>query len=141
APASLISRILSLYGWPPGYEDAEGDARAAGEMIARDLAASHAGETIVRAEVLRPVFYRNKGAYLVGRLVTDGALVPLVLPLMNTDRGVALDAVLLTSDEASVVFGFSRSYFFADVDRPAAVIDVLASIMPLKRVDALYTAI
>lgn len=92
-------------------------------------------------ELLRPIFYRNKGAYLVGRLVRQHDIVPLVLALLNPDEGITLDAVLSNSDEASIVFGFTRSYLHADVDAPRPVIDFLRSMMPLKRVDELYTAI
>ena len=41
----------------------------------------------------------------------------------------------------SVVFGFSWSYFHVDIDRPRALVGFLASMMPSKRVDELYTAI
>jgi isocitrate dehydrogenase kinase/phosphatase len=64
-----------------------------------------------------------------------------VIPLLHEPKGIYVDAVLLTSDEASIVFGFSWSYFLVDVARPRAVVDFLASIMPLKRIDELYTAI
>jgi isocitrate dehydrogenase kinase/phosphatase len=60
---------------------------------------------------------------------------------MHDERGVYVDAVLPTSDEASIVFGFSWSYFLVDVERPRAAVDFLTSIMPLKRVDELYNAI
>ncbi|NIP78789.1 MAG: bifunctional isocitrate dehydrogenase kinase/phosphatase, partial [Gemmatimonadetes bacterium] len=92
-------------------------------------------------EVLRPVFFRNKGAYVVGRLVRDHDVVPLILALLHPPEGIILDAVLPTYDEASVVFGFTRSYLHADVGAPRPVIEFLRSIMPLKRVDELYTAI
>ena len=52
-----------------------------------------------------------------------------------------VDAVLTTSDEVSIVFGFSWSYFFVETERPSAVVEFLASIMPLKRIDELYNAI
>jgi isocitrate dehydrogenase kinase/phosphatase len=87
------------------------------------------------------LFYRNKGAYLVGRVRRGRDVLPVVLALLHGPAGVYVDAALPTSDEASVVFGFSWSYFRADVDRPRAVIDFLRSIMPLKRLDELYTAI
>jgi len=34
-----------------------------------------------------------------------------VLPLLRAERGIVVDAVLMTQNEASVVFGFSWSYF------------------------------
>jgi isocitrate dehydrogenase kinase/phosphatase len=64
-----------------------------------------------------------------------------VLPLVHGDRGIAIDAVLLTQDESSVVFGFSWSYFFVDAPHPRGLIAFLQSLMPHKRVDELYTSI
>jgi isocitrate dehydrogenase kinase/phosphatase len=91
--------------------------------------------------MLRSVFYRNKGAYLVGRIRVNGEVIPLVLPLLHAERGIVVDAVLMTSDEASVVFGFSWTYFRVDSPRPRALVEFLASIMPLKQINELYTAI
>ncbi|HUF34668.1 MAG TPA: bifunctional isocitrate dehydrogenase kinase/phosphatase, partial [Gemmatimonadales bacterium] len=100
-----------------------------------------AGEQPLTVEMLRPVFYRNKGAYLVGRIQRGNAAWPLVLPLIHAERGIVLDAVLMTENEASVVFGFSWSYFRVEVPHPRAMVEFLGSIMPYKRVDELYTAI
>src|SRR5205085_1675025 len=51
------------------------------------------------------------------------------------------DAVLLTEDEASVVFSYTRSYFLVDLERPYDLISFLKAIMPLKRPAELYTSI
>ncbi|MFW5951767.1 MAG: bifunctional isocitrate dehydrogenase kinase/phosphatase [Gemmatimonadota bacterium] len=92
-------------------------------------------------EVLDSVFYRNKGAYLVGRLLRGHDVAPAILALVHPPQGVTLDAVLTTQDHASIVFGFTRSYLHADIAAPRPVIEFLRSIMPLKRIDELYTAI
>jgi isocitrate dehydrogenase kinase/phosphatase len=91
--------------------------------------------------MLPSVFYRNKGAYLVGRVRTGAAVRPLVLALLHTERGVAVDAALPTSDEASIVFGFTRAYFHVAMPRPRAVVEFLKTVMPLKHTDELYTAV
>jgi isocitrate dehydrogenase kinase/phosphatase len=95
----------------------------------------------VQLDMVRSVFYRNKGAYLVGRIRAGHEIVPLVLPLLHAERGIVVDAVLMTSDEASVVFGFSWTYFRVRAPRPRALVNFLASIMPLKQINELYTAI
>jgi len=65
----------------------------------------------------------------------------MLLPLLNGEDGIYVDAVLLSEDEASIVFGFSWSYFLVEIARPHAVVDFLHAIMPLKRIDELYNAI
>jgi isocitrate dehydrogenase kinase/phosphatase len=87
------------------------------------------------------MFYRNTGAYVVGRLRCGERTLPLVVAFRATDAGVAADAVLTSSDEASVVFGFAWSYFHVDAPRPSATVAFLHAIMPNKRIDELYTAI
>lgn len=91
--------------------------------------------------MLAGAFYRNKGAYLVGQLHCGEQRLPLALALVMTNDGIAVDAVLTTADEISVVFGFAWSYFHVDVPKPAATVAFLAEIMPQKRVDELYTSI
>jgi len=136
-----IERLLGACGWHVPYADAQGDA----ELVARAVDARltelgwHGGPLAI--DLLRAPFYRNKGAYLVGRIHGGSELVPLVLPLVQGDGGIMVDAVLLTQDEASVVFGFSWSYFFVDAPHPRGLIAFLESIMPNKRVDELYTSI
>ena len=87
------------------------------------------------------MFYRNKGAYLVGRIRGGRRLMPLVIALVNEEGGIVADAVLLTVDEASIVFSFTRSAFHVDVEAPARMIRFLKSVMPAKRIAELYLAV
>jgi isocitrate dehydrogenase kinase/phosphatase len=136
--AELVRRILLSYQWSVPYAQLADDADLVARIIADRIGSAPEGITV---EMLRPVFFRNKGAYLVGRLRRADTVRPLVLPLINAERGIVVDAVLMTENEASVVFGFSWSYFRVEVPHPRAMVDFLRSIMPYKRVDELYTAI
>ena len=86
-------------------------------------------------------FFRNKGAYLVGRWCVGSEIRPFVLALRHPEAGIRVDALLTSSDDLTPVFGFSRSYFHADVAWPRALVRFLGSIMPRKRRDELYTSI
>jgi isocitrate dehydrogenase kinase/phosphatase len=143
---ALVRELLGAFSWDVPYRNLdEATVRVAAAMRAglAEQSAEWVTEHGVTVELLDSVFFRNKGAYLVGRVrLGEGTeVVPLVLALLNTERGIVVDAVLLSADEASVVFGFSWTYFRAASDRPRAVVEFLHSIMPLKRVDELYTAI
>jgi isocitrate dehydrogenase kinase/phosphatase len=135
-----LERILRDLPFAASFHDLAWDARHAALAVERELRGTDA-ERVVAVEMLPPVFYRNKGAYLVGRLRSGAAVRPLVLALLNTERGVVVDAVLLTSDEVSIVFGFTRAYFHVEMERPGAVVEFLKSVMPLKHTDELYTAV
>jgi isocitrate dehydrogenase kinase/phosphatase len=136
-----LRAILHACEWSAPYADAGRDAHRGAALVDTRLhELGWTGEP-VWVDVLRAPFYRNKGAYLVGRIHAPGELVPLVLPLVHAPDGVALDAVLLTADEASIVFGFSWSYFFVDAPHPRGLVAFLRSIMPHKGVHEIYTSI
>jgi isocitrate dehydrogenase kinase/phosphatase len=136
----LVRRILQRFPWSVPWASLERDAAAVSRLITDTLDALPSRGPI-ELDVLRPVFYRNKGAYLVGRVRRGDVTLPLVLPLLRAERGIVVDAVLMTPNEASVVFGFSWSYFRVDVPRPRELVDFLTSIMPFKRIDELYNGI
>jgi isocitrate dehydrogenase kinase/phosphatase len=137
---ALVRRILGRFAWSVPYASLERDAEIVARLIRQTLDRMPARGPI-ELEVVRSVFYRNKGAYLVGRVRRGGMILPLVIPLLRAERGIVVDAVLLTPNEASVVFGFSWSYFRVDVPRPRELVDFLSSIMPFKRIDELYNGI
>jgi isocitrate dehydrogenase kinase/phosphatase len=138
--ATTIRDILGAYPWSVPYAQLARDAEQVAALV-RDRLAERPDTGPVTIDMLRPVFYRNKGAYLVGRVLRGDLMLPLVLPLIHAERGIVVDAVLMSEDEASVVFGFSWSYFRVQATRPRAMVEFLGSIMPLKRMDELYTAI
>ncbi len=138
--AGAVRRILEAYRWSVPYAQLDRDAAQVAAIV-RDRLAGSPDAPPVTVDMLRPVFFRNKGAYLVGRITRGDLVLPIVLPLIHAERGIVVDAVLMTEDEASVVFGFSWSYFRVVAPRPRAMVEFLGSIMPLKRVDELYTAI
>ncbi len=136
----VVRRILERFHWSVPYASPRRDSAIVARLINETLNNLPAHGPI-EVDVVRSVFYRNKGAYVVGRVRRGGAVFPLVLPLLRAERGIVVDAVLMTQNEASVVFGFSWSYFRVDVPRPRALMEFLSSIMPFKRIDELYNAI
>jgi isocitrate dehydrogenase kinase/phosphatase len=93
-------------------------------------------------EILKSVFYRNKGAYLVGRLRYGGATWPVVLAvLVDPERKLYVDTLICDQDELSVVFSFTRSYFMVDAPHPYALVDYLSELMPGKKRSELYASL
>jgi isocitrate dehydrogenase kinase/phosphatase len=105
------------------------------------LAAQGERHEVARVEVIRPVFYQITRAYIVGRVVGRNFVLPLVIALKNTDSGVLVDAVMLSEDDISIVFSFTRSYFHVDLERVAEAVVFLKSIMPRKPVSELFTVL
>jgi len=94
-----------------------------------------------RVEVIRAVFYQISRAFIVGRILGRGYLVPLVIALKNTDGGVLVDAVMLAEADVSIVFSFTRSYYHVDLERVAEAVVFLRSLMPRKPVSELFTVL
>ena len=134
---ALVRRVLDTLDLGGTWDDLEGDSRRVSEAVV-----AVADERRIRAvELARAVFFRGKAAYLVGRLLTDGAPIPLLLALRNPSGRVFVDAVLLTEDEVSIVFSFARAYFLVSWPQPRELVAYLRVIMPRKPVSELYTAI
>ena len=141
-PAGLVEAILrdSWFGAP--YEDAPRDARLAAARLTDHLRSlGLPPDGIDRVELVRAPFFRRKGAYLVGRVIAAGTAVPVGLALVNTSRGVTVDAVLVDETDLSVLFSFTRSHFHVDVGPAHELVRFLKELMPEKRVAELYIAI
>jgi len=138
---SMIKAILRDYAFTLAYQDIDGDARRVAGVMAAALRNCWDTPDFDTVEMVKSVFYRNKGAYLVGRVRKGNRVIPIILPLLNTDAGIIVDAALFSEEEASVVFSFTRSYFHVEAEIPGDLVGFLKSILPLKPVAELYIAI
>ena len=136
--ARLIHMILADYPLMAPFQDIEHDAQQVAAKIEFHLRKMGASGKIDGIDMARCVFYRGMGAYLIGRISSGSTLVPLAIALLNTADGIVVDGVLLNADDVSILFGFTRSYFHVDVERPYDLIHFLKSILPHKRIAELY---
>jgi isocitrate dehydrogenase kinase/phosphatase len=138
---TAISSALHAVPFAAGWEDAGRDAALATRALDAALTRAWGAPSFDALDLLRPVFYRSKGAYLVGRVRKGERQRPLVLALLNRTGRVGVDAILCDEDEASIVFSFTRSYFHVDAEHPAALVAFLKTLMPRKPVGELYNAL
>ena len=130
-------RLLGHYHFGCPWQDLTRDIKG----IRRQLSPLLAKQQIHHIELLKPVFYRNKGAYLIGRLDGERAS-PLVIALLRDgDGALRIDAVLTNRDDLSVLFGFARAYFMVDAPTPAPLLAYLKQLMPHKPYSELYGAL
>ena len=93
-------------------------------------------------QVLSSLFFRNKGAYVVGRVINGFQEFPLVLPILHgADGALLIDTVLLREDDVLLLFSFARAYFLVEMAVPAAYVQFLRSLMPRKPRSELYNAL
>ena len=93
-------------------------------------------------QVLSSLFYRNKGAYVVGKVINGFQELPFALPILHNAEGkLVIDAVLDGADELLILFSFARAYFMVDMEIPSAYVQFLRSMMPRKPRAELYNAL
>ena len=140
-PVDSIRAILEDCGFGAKFRDPAGQATAVARRIRSQLSARGTDCVVERIDMVGSIFFRNKEAYLVGRIVTASDTLPLAIALHHQPEGIVVDAVLLDEDSLSILFSFTRSYFFVCTERPCHLVHFLKSIIPHKRTAELYTAI
>ncbi len=138
--AACLRDLVLSHGLAAPYRSLDEDCVLAAARI--DAAVRERGlGPIDRIETLLPLFFRNKGAYIIGRVKAARGVVPLALALVHPADGVTIDAVLLTEDELSILFSYAYSYFHAPILDWSGTIRFLHTLMPRKRVAELYNAL
>ena len=122
------------------WDDLQKTAELATARIEVALAAQNSEPEL---EILSSVFYRGRGAYLVGRVLREGKLpLPIALCLRHeNERGIILDALLRGEVDLALLFSFTRSYFRVAAECPYRLVRYLQQLMPRKRLIDLYNAI
>jgi isocitrate dehydrogenase kinase/phosphatase len=138
----VLQHMVLDFGLCREFEDLPRDAALVLGVI-RPLLDSVKVYTNFQIQVLSSLFYRNKGAYLIGKLINGFNEHPFALPILfNQDETqLRIDAVLLGDDDMHVLFGFARAYFMVDMEIPSAYVQFLRSMMPRKPRNELYNAL
>ncbi len=124
------------------FEDLERDAG----YVVRAMTAK-LGDVKLRAnfqiQVLTGLFFRNKGAYVVGKLINGFNEFAFALPILHTKAGdkLLIDAALFGEDDLLILFSFARAYFMVDMEIPSAYVQFLRSMMPRKPRNEIYNAL
>ncbi|WP_442975024.1 isocitrate dehydrogenase kinase/phosphatase AceK regulatory subunit, partial [Salmonella enterica] len=93
-------------------------------------------------QVLSSLFYRNKGAYIVGKVINGFRETGFALPVLHNARDLlTIDTALFGEDELLLLFSFARAYFLVDMEIPSAYVQFLRSLMPRKPRWELYNAL
>ncbi len=136
---AAVAAVLERSPLGPHFSDLGRDAALVAARI--DGYLDGAWRDLDAIDMLDAVLYRQKGAYLVGRLRWLNRLSPCILPVVHDDSGVHVDAALLTEPAASRLFSYARSYMHVLSARPASVVAFLKSMLPAKPVAELYTSL
>ena len=93
-------------------------------------------------QVLSSLFFRNKGAYIVGKSINGSREYPFVVPILHDAHGkLVLDTVLSEPEQIVIVFSFTRAYFLVDMEVPSAYVQFLRTLLPRKPRSEIYTVL
>ncbi|MBO9651266.1 MAG: bifunctional isocitrate dehydrogenase kinase/phosphatase [Variovorax sp.] len=140
-PGTIRSMLLDYRLQGRGYANMERDA---GRVATAILGRFH--QVKLRAnfqlQVLSGLFYRNKGAYVVGKIINGFTELPFALPILHdADNRFYIDAVLFGEEDLQMLFSFARAYFMVEMDVPSAYVQFLRSLMPRKPRAEIYNAL
>ncbi|MEJ8813469.1 bifunctional isocitrate dehydrogenase kinase/phosphatase [Variovorax ureilyticus] len=140
-PGVIQSLLLDYRLQGRGYANLERDA---GRVATAILSRFH--QVKLRAnfqlQVLSGLFYRNKGAYVVGKIINGFTELPLALPILHdADNRFYIDAVLFGEEDLQMLFSFARAYFMVEMEVPSAYVQFLRSLMPRKPRAEIYNAL
>jgi len=158
-------RIVTNFQLKAPFEDPERDTRAVMAAVDRQMGGAK-WRTNFQVQVLSSLFFRNKGAYVVGKIINGFHETPFALPILHgpaakgrpeatdtpsgggvadaqgrTSGGLVIDGALFGEDDLLMLFSFARAYFMVDMEVPSATVQFLRSLMPRKPRAELYNAI
>ncbi|MDQ6681307.1 MAG: bifunctional isocitrate dehydrogenase kinase/phosphatase [Pseudomonadota bacterium] len=134
-------RIVNNFQLERDFEDLERDVDSVQAAVDSQLG-SYRMRANFQVQVLSSLFYRNKGAYLVGKIINGFYETPFALPILHSDNGgLVIDTALFGEDDLLLLFSFARAYFMVAMEVPSAYVQFLRSLMPTKPRSEIYSAL
>lgn len=134
-----LKRIITNFQLKCPFADLDRDIGFVEERLT-EIFGSDLLEPNHQIQVLASLFYRNKGAYIVGKGINGNREYPFVLPILHNRKGdLILDTVLFDPKLITVLFSFTRAYFMVDMEVPSAYVQFLRTLMPNKPRSEIYT--
>jgi isocitrate dehydrogenase kinase/phosphatase len=93
-------------------------------------------------QVLSSPFFRNRTAYIVGRVINGFHVYPFVVPIKRDAGGkLYVDALLMEPEHIALLFSANRAYFLVDMEVPSAYVAFLREMAPVRTEAELYTMV
>ncbi len=139
---ATFARILGDYGLANPFEDLPRDLKSLLRALRAHFPRPTRARPNLQIQVVNSLFFRNKAAYVVGKIVNGHQELAFAVPILqNERRQLYLDALLLDPGQMVVLFSFARAYFFVDMEVPAATVSFLRTLMPKKPRAELYNSV
>ena len=135
------ARIVHNFRLQREFENLERDVENVTQAMLAELGGFRP-RTNFQIQVLSSLFYRNKGAYLVAKIINGFVETPVALPILHGPDGkLVIDAALFGEDDLLMIFSYARAYFMVEMEIPSAYVQFLRGLMPRKPRSELYNAL
>lgn len=135
----VLDEVLKVGDLAVPYRDLDRDAARVAQRLNESFASDRTLE-LERIEMISGCFFRNRGAYLVGRLVfRDGRVKPLVIALRNGDEGLVARAVLVAIPHVHNLFSSTQAAFHVMNPHYHEIAEFLFTIMPRRPLGLQYS--
>ncbi|RZT38561.1 bifunctional isocitrate dehydrogenase kinase/phosphatase [Cupriavidus agavae] len=139
--AACFERIVRNFELDLPFEDLPRDVGYLLKAIAE-----HAGDFRIapnfQVHTLSSLFFRNKSAFIIGRILNGDQTWPMVIPVIHGASGrLVLDTVLLRAEQLLLLFSFAHAYFMVDMEIPSAYVTFLRDLLPRKSRAEIYTSL
>jgi isocitrate dehydrogenase kinase/phosphatase len=136
-----VRHMVRDFGLKVPFDDFDRDTAYVHEALLRHFDAVKLRANF-QIQVLSSLFFRNKGAYVVGKVINGFQEVPFALPILyNAEGKLVIDALLHGEDDLLILFSFARAYFMVDMEVPSAYVQFLRGMMPRKPRAEFYNAL
>ncbi len=139
--SDVFKDILLSMDFKVEWEDIDRDCKAIMDELTPVMIFQKNNLFLDCIELVNTIFYRNRGAFIVGKLRYRRWVMPFVIAILNEEKGLYVDAFVNNVSDISIMFSFTRSSFMANTRKPVELIDYLKTIMPYKPIAELYDAI
>ena len=137
-----LRAILADFDLANPFEDLRRDTRSVLRALRAHFPRPARAYPSLQVQVLGSLFFRNKAAYVIGKIVNGHREHPFAVPILqNERRELYLDALLLDTDQLQLLFSFARAYFLVDMEVPASYVSFLRQLMPKKPRAEMYMAV
>ena len=129
--ASSVASMLRRSGLHAPFENLKRDAALCAVRILEEWCRQCETATPRSLQIAKPVLFRDREAYLVGKLRSLRTDMPVVFALLHKNSGIVVDAVLAgREDMRNLLFVSTRSTFHVSVKRYRELLDFLDSLAP-----------
>jgi isocitrate dehydrogenase kinase/phosphatase len=139
---AVLTELLHDFDFKLAFQDLDRDITLMIDLAKQRFGAQIKLEPNHQIQVLHSLFFRNKGAYAIGKVINGTQEIPFAIALLRSAGGeVVIDALLFDLPDLLALFSFSRAYFMVDMEVPAAYVQFLRSMLPIRPKFELYNMI